>query len=39
MLFELVIVALPFVVMIAVLGLGHDITDTEMLEELERVEK
>lgn len=39
MLLEIVIVSLPFIVGLVVLGLGHDITDTEYLAELERVEK
>ena len=30
---ETVIVALPFLVMLVVLGLGHDITDQELIEE------
>jgi len=36
MLLEIVIVSLPFIVGLVVLGLGHDITDTEYLAELER---
>lgn len=36
MLLELVIVALPFIVGLVLLGLKHDLTDTEYLQELER---
>ena len=39
MLLEMVIVVLPFIVGLIVLGLGHDITDTEYLKKLERLEK
>ena len=40
MLLEMLIVVLPFIVGLVVLGLGHDITDTEYLETLnERLEK
>jgi len=40
MLLEMIIVALPFIVGLVILGLGHDITDTQYLETLnERAEK
>ena len=39
MLLEIVIVSLPFIVGLIMLGLKHDLTDTEYLAELERVEK
>lgn len=34
MFFELIIVAIPFLVGLVLLGLKHDITDTEYLETL-----
>lgn len=40
MILELVIVALPFIVGLVMLGLKHDLTDTEYLETLsERTDK
>lgn len=36
MLFEIVIVLLPFIVGIVLAGLGHEITAPEFAEELER---
>ena len=34
--FELFAILMPFLVGLVVLGLGHDITDTEYLEEMNR---
>jgi hypothetical protein len=34
--FELIAILMPFLVGLVVLGLGHDITDTEYLEETNR---
>ena len=36
MILEMLIVALPFIVGLVLLGLKHDLTDTEYLQELER---
>lgn len=38
MLLEIVIVSLPFLVMIVVMGLGHDITDPTFISEQEGIE-
>lgn len=35
MILEMVIVAIPFIVGLVLLGLKHDLTDTEYLQELE----
>ena len=36
MLFELIAILMPFLVAIVVLGLGHDITDRDYIQEMNR---